>query len=91
MRRLNYNDEHWQRVLVKDTNCLFNDMRIDRATIPKGKYIYELADGDSDGIPCRMRPGILVNFFGTIICDKPFIPDDGDTVYLDRKDFCFLE
>lgn len=91
MSRTNYNEEHWQKVLVKDVECLFSDMRIERTSIPKGKYMYELADGDSDGIPCRMRPGIMVNFFGTIICDEPFEPDEGDTIYLDDEDFGFLE
>lgn len=91
MKRLNYNDEDWQRVEVKGRECLFSDMRIMRDTIPEGKYMYELADAESDGIPCRMRPGILVNFYGTIVCDEPFEPDDGDTIYLDYEDFAYLE
>ena len=42
-------------------------MRIDKDTIPEEFHFWELADGDSDGIPCRYKPGILVNFYGTFI------------------------
>ena len=91
MARKNYTDESWSKVEVKGIECLFSDLRINRNSIPDGKYMYEVADGDSDGTPCRMRPGILVNFFGTIISDSVFEPDDGDTIYLSEDDFCFLE
>lgn len=81
--------ETWEVVELKGRECLFNDLRIDRSTIPEGCHMYELAD-DCDGIPCRMRPGILVNHFGTIVTNEPFEPDDGDTVWLGEEDFIFL-
>ena len=82
MIRLDYTKESMQKVLVRGILCEFNDMRIDRSTVPKEKYMYEVADDDSDGEPARIRPGILVNFFGTIICYQKLEPDDGDTVWL---------
>ena len=82
MIRLDYTKESMQKVLVRGILCEFNDMRIDRSTVPKEKYMYEVADDDSDGEPARIRPGILVNFFGTIICNQKLEPDDGDTVWL---------
>ena len=82
MIRLDYTKESMQKVLVRGILCEFNDMRIDRNTIPEGKFMYEVADDDSDGEPARIRPGILVNFFGTIICNQKLEPDDGDTVWL---------
>lgn len=89
--RYDYNKEHWQKVKVKDVPCLFNDLRIDRGTVPDGKFLYEVADGDCDGIPARIRPGILVNFFGTLVCDVPFVPDEGDTVWLEDGDWEWVE
>ena len=89
--RYDYNKEHWQKVEVKRMPCLFNEYRIDRKTVPDGKYMYEVADGDCDGIPARIRPGILVNFYGTLVCDAPFVPDEGDTVWLDEEDWDWLE
>lgn len=91
MGRLRFEEEHWTKVEVKGRECLFNDMRIDRSSIPEGKFMYEVADEDSDGNPCRMRPGILVNFFGTIVSDEPFAPDEGDTIYLGSKDWKYME
>lgn len=88
--RYDYNRERWQKVEVKGIPCLFSDIRIDRRTVPEGKYMYEVADA-CDGIPCRMRQGILVNFYGTIICDQTFQPDEGDTVYLDDEDWNFAD
>ena len=52
---------------IKGIRGYFNDMRIDKDTIPEEFHFWELADGDSDGIPCRYKPGILVNFYGTFI------------------------
>ena len=82
MIRLDYAKERMQKVLVRGILCEFNDMRIDRNTIPEGKFMYEVADDDSDGEPARIRPGILVNFFGTIICNQKLEPDEGDTIWL---------
>lgn len=69
----------------------FSDMRIDRDTIPNGKYLYEIADGDSDGEPARIRPSILVNFFGTLISDEPLDFGDDDVIWItEEDDFCYL-
>ena len=89
--RSDFFNEHWEVVELKWRKCLFNDLRIDRTTIPEGSYMYELADC-CDGIPCRMRPGILVNHYGTIVTNEPFAPDKGetDTVWLEEDDFWFL-
>lgn len=90
MGRLNYNDEHFQNVEVKGIKCLFNDMRIARETVPKGKYLYEVADGDSDGTPARIREGIMVNFYGTLITDKPLPLEDG-VMWLEENDWRWLD
>ena len=87
MIRLDYTKESMQKVLVRGILCEFNDMRIDRSTVPKEKYMYEVADDDSDGEPARIRPGILVNFFGTIICNQKIEPDEGDTVWLQENEW----
>lgn len=88
--RKNFYDEEWQVAELKGRQCLFSDVRIDRASIPAGSQLYELAD-DCDGVPCRMRPRILVNFFGTIITGEQFEADEGekDTVWLAQDDFWY--
>ena len=44
MVRSDYRTEKFQKVSVCGIVCDFSDMRIDRSTIPKGRYQYEVAD-----------------------------------------------
>ena len=41
MKRLGYSTEQIEKVRVCVMECEFNDMRIDRSTVPKGKYQYQ--------------------------------------------------
>ena len=61
---------------IKGVRGYFCDLRIDRTTVPNSFDFWELADGDSDGTPCRYKFGILVNFFGTFITTGRFPVDD---------------
>lgn len=55
MARLVYLQEKFQKVIVCGIPCDFNDMRIDRNTVPEGKYLYEIADDDeSSGDPGKI-------------------------------------
>ncbi len=67
MGRYDYTTECFEKVSVCGIRCEFSDIRIDRSTVPEGKYQYEVAgDDDSGGDPARVRVGILVNFFGML-------------------------
>ena len=91
MKRLDYRTEKFVKVSVCGILCEFNDMRIDRDTIPKGKYQYEVAgDDDSGGDPVRASLGVLVNFFGTLICDKPLPLGDDGILWLVDGEFAWL-
>ena len=85
--RYDYRTEHMQDVTVCGILCEFNDMRIDHSTVPEGKYQYEVADGGSDGEPARVKKGIFVDFFGTLICDQelPLGPDG--VLWLEKGDW----
>jgi hypothetical protein len=61
---------------IKGVLGYFNDCRIDKDTIPSNFYFWELADGDSDGNPCRYSSKILVNFYGTFITTSCNLPID---------------
>ena len=41
MKRLYYRSEQFEKVSACGMECEFNDMRIDRSTVPKGKYQYQ--------------------------------------------------
>ncbi len=49
----------------------FTDVRIDPNTIPKGKEWYQFRHSDYDGgeIASLKRGCLMVNFFGTFICE----------------------
>lgn len=68
-----------------------SDMRIDRSTVPEGLYQYEVADDDeSQGDPARVKKGIMVNFWGTLISDVPLPLGSDGVLWLDDGDFLYL-
>lgn len=89
--REDYNKETFAKVKVCGIECNFSDMRIDRSTVPEGCYHYEVADDDeSQGNPARVRHGIMVNFFGTLISDVPLPLGSDGVLWLDDNDFVYL-
>ena len=91
MMRQDYGKETFSQVSVCGIVCEFNDMWVDRSTVPKGKYLYEVAgDDDSGSEPVRGKSGILVNFFGTLICDEPLPAEDNGVLWLMGDDFVWL-
>lgn len=91
MMRPDYRAEKFQKVCVCGIPCDFNDMRIDRSTVPEGRYHYEVSDDDeSKGEPSRVWRGIMVNFFGTLISDVPLPLVHGNVLWLWDGDFEWL-
>lgn len=89
--RLDYRKEKFQRVSVCGIPCDFSDMRIDRNTVPKARYQYEVADDDEgQGDPVRVGYGIMVNSFGTLISDVPLPLVDDNVLWLQNGDFEWL-
>lgn len=90
MTRYDARKEQWTPMEIKGVRGYFCDLRIDRATVPDGFHLWELADGDSDGIPCRYRPGILVNFYGTFLTMGKLPVDDEEHQegYIDNEEEC---
>ena len=91
MKRLDYRTEQFEKVSVCGRECEFIDMRIDRGSVPKGKYQYEVAgDDDSGDEPVRVKSTILVNFFGTLVCNEPLPIGDDGVLWLTEGDFVWL-
>ena len=91
MARYDARKERFEEVTVLGKPVLFTDIRIDRNTVPKGLYLYEVrSDDDGCGDPVQIAKGILVNHYGTILTSEPIrLPPDG---YLDidpEKDFAY--
>ena len=68
---------------------LFTNMRLDRDTVPEGLFCYDVRDSDRlDGSFAEVKPHVLVNHRGTILCREPF-PLDGHGSYY-PEDWGFL-
>ena len=91
MARYDYNKEHFEKVRVCGIQCLFSDVRIERSTVPKGKYQYKIVgDDDSGGEPARVQRGVWVNFFGTLICDVSLPLGTDNVLWLQEGDFTWI-
>ena len=64
--------ELFEEVTVLDKPMLFTCQWIDRATVPKGLYMYEVRhDDDMRGDPVEIANWIMVNHWGTLISNEP--------------------
>ncbi len=64
--------EKFEKVTVLGKPMLFTCLRIDRATVPKGLYMYEVRhDDDMRGDPVQIARWIMVNHLGTLISSEP--------------------
>ena len=94
-RKHNYNKETpYAIAAVKGVRAEVFDVRLDHRTVPEGKYYYEVADADGDGIPARIAPSLVVNFFGTIVTDEPLtmVEDEwGSRIFLMKGDWEWLQ
>ena len=81
MAGYNAMEEIFDEIIVLEKPALFSNMRIDRNTVPKDLYLYEVRHDDEFGDPVQIAKGIMVNHFGSIITREPIdLPADG---YLD--------
>ena len=89
---------NFETVEVLGIPMLFTILRIDRNTIPKGLYAYDVRHCDEDwGSPCEIKEFVLVNHMGTLISKTPIelndsLFDDGvcDRKFIDEDDFEYV-
>lgn len=82
----------YEEVEICGQPALFDDGRIDDATIPDGLFRYELRGSDDDpGIPAAVELKVAVNHAGTIITAKPLvIPEEGFIPLTEENGLNFL-
>ena len=92
--RENAMQEKYTEVTVLGKPMLFTDLRIDRSTVPKGLYMYEVRhDDDMWGDPAQIANWVMVNHLGTLISREPLklVPSKAvNNAYLDidpKKDW----
>lgn len=89
MARYNAMEETYTEIRVLGKQALFHNMRLDRNTVPKGLYLYEVRHDDEGwGNPAQIAKGILVNHFGSILTREPIkLPPDGCLDIESEKDW----
>ncbi len=76
----------FEHVELFGSPALFTNGRIDRSSIPKGWYCYDLRGSDYDpGIPETLEAHVGVNHAGTLLSPAPFVFPTGQD-YIDIKD-----
>lgn len=71
--------------------CESNDIRMECDSVLERKYQYKAADDDdSRDEPARVKLGVLVNFFGTLVFDKQLLVGDDGVLWLTDGDFMWL-
>ncbi len=72
MYPINAATEQFEAVEVLGIPALFTVSRVDRSTIPKGMYLYEMQTSEDDwSRPCLLGRHITVEHFGSILTASP--------------------
>ena len=70
--RVDATKEVFEKVTVLGLPMIFTCLRVDKDTVPKGMYMYEVRnDDDQQGDPVQIGRWIAVNHWGTIISNRP--------------------
>ena len=77
----------FEMVTVLDEPMLFTCCRVDKNTVPKGLYVYEVRhDDDMRGDPVQISDWIVVNHWGTLLTSKPIRLDKHPKTYRSYRD-----
>lgn len=78
---MNADNENFELVLVDDIPAIFTSARLNRESIPKGVFCYDIRHDDGQqGIACEIAPHVLANHWGTIITRQE-IPLEHNSYY----------
>lgn len=84
--------EDFEEITVFNKTALFTNIRIDKATVPKGLYMYEVRHNDDWSDPVQIGKSIVVNHFGTILTREPIKLSQSGLLYIDPdRDWNFAD
>lgn len=70
MKPIHYSETDFEKIEVNNIRALFTYARVDRDSLPKGYYAYDIRSGDSRDF-AAIEPVVLVNHTGTILTQQP--------------------
>ena len=82
----------YERVRIFEKEAFFNCDRIQGASVPEGLYQYEVRHDDEGlGNPVQIARGILVNFYGSLLCrEKLEDVETQGTIYISEADWHWM-
>lgn len=88
MSPCNANQVGYENFEILGHTGIFTCYRIDRNTVPKGCYAYDLRD-ECDGNICELKDNVLVNHWGTCIL-KEKIEGSAEGIAIGADDYNYL-
>ena len=89
--KVNAEEESFELMELFGQTVLFTNMRVDRSTVPEGLYVYDVRDEDCTGEICEIKPSVMVNHWGTIICKEPIEMDEfWHSKFVDKDNYSYL-
>ena len=80
----------YESFFIFEHDALYTDKRIDKSTIPKGMYAYELRNDDG-GDPSTLEKSVGKRFGGTVILNKPISLGRYGCKEIQSDDYSFSE
>ena len=82
----------YERVRIFEKEAFFTCDRIQGDSVSEGLYQYEVRhDDDGFGNPVQIAKGILVNFYGSLLCREKLEDEDTQgTIYISEKDWSWM-
>ena len=86
------NEKKFMQIKLFNKPVLFTYMRIDKKDLPKNIHKYEVrSDDEGIGIMCELSKHVLVNFWGTVLSNKPIqLNEHGFLIIDEEKDVQYL-
>ena len=81
--RLDATAETFENIEFFDIPMLFSMFRIDRSSVPRNVYMYEVRHSDyEDADPVEIKSDVLVNFWGTLLSTRPLPMNERGCCYV---------
>lgn len=88
--RYNAMEMEYEPCSIFGHDALFTDVRIDRYSVPKGMYAYDVRHDDA-GEPCMLERSVHAHFYGSVILNQPISLGKYGCKAIRNDDCCFLE
>ena len=92
MSRVHYLEGDYEQLVINETiDGIFSSYRIDRNSLPKGFFLYEIRWDDSLSSLAEICPSVVVNHAGSFITKSPLEFDANNSIritYANFVEFC---